>query len=79
MSYKTLVPLDSVVTDAERLGLDSVHVSPGVFTYLFHGLKSPFVVHQDLEMHVLRGERYVHGLMVRIIQCSKPDRFLHLT
>ncbi|KAH7088044.1 heterokaryon incompatibility protein-domain-containing protein [Paraphoma chrysanthemicola] len=66
------------ITEAGRLGLGSVHVSPGAFIYLIHGLKSPFKIHHSHGMHVLRGECYVHGLMDRRIQCSGQDSFLYL-
>jgi hypothetical protein len=43
------------ITEAGRLELGSVHVSPGASIYLIHGLKSPFVIHHSRGMHVLRG------------------------
>jgi hypothetical protein len=66
------------ITEAGRLGLGSVHVSPGASIYLIHGLKAPFVIHHQLGMHVLRGECYVHGLMNGRIQTSDQDSFLYL-
>jgi hypothetical protein len=66
------------ITEAGRLGLGSVHVSPGASIYLIHGLKVPFVIHHDLGMQVLRGECYVYGLMDGEIQCSDQDSLLHL-
>jgi hypothetical protein len=66
------------ITEAGRLGLGSVRVTSGASVYLIHGLKTPFVIHHDLGMHVLRGECYVHGLMDGRIQCSDQDSFLHL-
>jgi hypothetical protein len=66
------------ITEAGRLGLGSVHVSPGDSIYLVHGLKAPFVIQHQLDLHVLRGECYVYGLMDGQVQCSDGDTFLHL-
>jgi hypothetical protein len=66
------------ITEAGRLGLGSVHVSPGDSIYLIHGLTSPFTIHRQLDSHVLRGECYVYGLMDGEVQCSVDDTFLHL-
>lgn len=66
------------VTEAGRLGLGSVHVPPGDSIYLIHGLKAPFVIHRESELHVLRGECYVYGLMDGKVQRSSKDSFLYL-
>ncbi|KAH8708385.1 hypothetical protein GQ44DRAFT_731581 [Phaeosphaeriaceae sp. PMI808] len=38
------------ITEAGRLGLGSVHVSPRASIYLIHGLKSPFVIHHSNDL-----------------------------
>lgn len=65
------------VTKGGRLGLGSTHVSPGASIYLIHGLRTPFVVHTELEKHILRGECYVHGLMDRQVSISDRDTYLN--
>ncbi|EDU46084.1 conserved hypothetical protein [Pyrenophora tritici-repentis Pt-1C-BFP] len=66
------------ITEAGRLGLGSVHVSPGDSIYLIHGLKTPFVLHRKSGMDILRGECYVYGLMDGKVQHSSEDSVLHL-
>jgi hypothetical protein len=66
------------ITEAGRLGLGSLHVSPGASIYLIHGLKVPFVIHHSLSMQVFRGECYTYGLMDGETQCSDQDSLLCL-
>lgn len=66
------------VTEAGRLGLGPVHISPGDCIHLIHGLKTPFVLHRGLGTYALRGECYVHGLMDGNVQRSGADNFLHI-
>ncbi|KAF4446779.1 HET-domain-containing protein [Fusarium austroafricanum] len=66
------------VTKNGRLGLGSTHVSPGASIYLIHGMKTPFVVHENMYGHTLRGECYVHGLMDQQAQQSHSDIDLSL-
>jgi hypothetical protein len=66
------------ITEAGRLGLGSVHVSPRASIYVVHGLKTLFVVHHGLGTHVLRGECCVHGLTDGKIRWSDQDSFLYL-
>jgi hypothetical protein len=61
------------ITEAGRLGLGPVHMSPGDSIHLIHGLKAPFVLHRESEMHVLCGECYVYGLMDGKVQRSSKD------
>lgn len=66
------------ITEAGRLGLGSVHASPGDSIYLIHGLTTPFTIHRQQDSHLLRGKCYVYGLMDGEVQCSVDDTFLHL-
>jgi hypothetical protein len=66
------------ITEAGRLGLGSVHISPGDSIHLIHGLKTPFVLHGEFGVHVLRGECYVNGLMDGRVQRSSADSFVYL-
>ncbi|KAH6881168.1 heterokaryon incompatibility protein-domain-containing protein [Thelonectria olida] len=66
------------VTESGRVGLGSTHVSPGASIYLIHGLKTPFVVHENSSAHTLRGECYVYGLMDQKALISDRDIYLNL-
>lgn len=66
------------ITEAGRLGLDSVYASPGDSIFLIHGLKVSFVVHHTLGTHALHGECYISDLMYGRTQHSDQDSFLYL-
>ncbi|KAJ4248127.1 hypothetical protein NW762_012897 [Fusarium torreyae] len=66
------------VTKNGRLGLGSTHVSPGSHIYLIHGMRTPFVVQENMRGHTLHGECYVHGLMDQQAELSDSDVYLNL-
>jgi hypothetical protein len=86
MSYPSLVLDDLVkgqtvtffITEAGRLGLGSVYISPGDSIYIIYRLKTPFTLYRELEVHVLRGECYVNSLIDRRAQRSSADSFVYL-